>query len=73
MATPYSSPPRPRELVSRVSRELALVLARPDVREQLGRLAFEAQSSSPEEFGAFMRDQVGVWRRAVREAGIQPE
>ena len=63
----------PRDVVSRLSRELVQVLARSDVREQLGRLAFEAQSSSPEEFGAFVKEQLAVWRKAVREAGIQPE
>ena len=63
----------PRDIVQRMSRELAIVMNRPDVREQLGKLAFEAQASTAEEFGAFVREQLGVWRKAVKDAGIQPE
>ncbi len=60
----------PRDVVERLARELSKVLAQRDVRDQLDRLAFEAQSSSPEELGSFMREQLGVWRMAVKEAGI---
>ena len=60
----------PREVVERLARELPKVLALREVREQLDRVAFEAQSSSPEELGAFVRDQLGIWRVAVKEAGI---
>ena len=63
----------PQDIVARVSRELAQVMTRPDVRDQLSKLAFEAQSSTAEEFGAFVREQRGEWRKAVAEAGIQPE
>jgi tripartite-type tricarboxylate transporter receptor subunit TctC len=63
----------PREVVERLSRELINALARPDVRDQLARVAFEARSSSPEELSALVKDQLTVWRKASVEAGIQPE
>lgn len=49
------------------------LLARPDVREQLGRYAFEGERSTPEELGAFLKQQLGVWRQTVRDTGIQPD
>jgi tripartite-type tricarboxylate transporter receptor subunit TctC len=60
----------PREVLERLARELPKVLAQREVRDQLDLLAFEPQSSSPEELGVFMREQLGVWRVAVKEAGI---
>lgn len=63
----------PRDVVDRLNREMVKVLARPDIREQLGRLAFDAQSSSPDEFRGFVRDQLGTWKSVAKQAGIQPE
>ena len=37
----------PREIVDRVGRELAVVLAKPEVKEAFGKLAFEPRSSTP--------------------------
>ena len=63
----------PREVIDRLGRDMAKVLARADVQDQLGRLAFDPQSSSGEELGALVKEQLGGWRKAVREAGIPVE
>ena len=63
----------PKDIVARVSRELATVLKRPEVREAFEKLAFEPKSSTPEELAAFVKEQAEIWRRAVAEAGVKPE
>ncbi|HEV8106271.1 MAG TPA: tripartite tricarboxylate transporter substrate binding protein [Burkholderiales bacterium] len=63
----------PKEVVSRVGRELGVVLKRPDVREAFQKLAFEPRSSTPEELTAFVKEQGEVFRRVVAEVGIKPE
>lgn len=63
----------PREVVDRLARELAVILKRQDVRESFGKLAFEPKSSTPEELGSFLKQQIDSWIAAAREAGIQPE
>jgi len=63
----------PREIADRVSRELIAVLRRAEVREAFGKLAFEPRGSTPEELTAFVKEQGEVWRRVVREIGIQAE
>ena len=63
----------PREIVDRLAKEIAAVAARPDVREQLERHAFDARSSTPEEMAAYLKDQVDVWSRTAREVGIVPD
>jgi len=63
----------PRDIAERLSRELVVLLKRPEVREALGKLAFEPRGSTPEELAAFTREQLAVWRRAIADAGIKPE
>jgi len=63
----------PCEIADRVSRELAVALAREDVREGLGKLAFAPQSSTPDELAAFLKEQLESWTRTARAAGIEPE
>ena len=63
----------PKEIGARLSRELATVLKRAEVREAFEKLAFEPRSSTPEELAAFVKEQGEIWRRAVAEAGIKPE
>jgi tripartite-type tricarboxylate transporter receptor subunit TctC len=45
-------------------------MKRPDVRDGLERAAFESQSSTPAELGAFLKDQLHVWGMVAREAGL---
>jgi tripartite-type tricarboxylate transporter receptor subunit TctC len=63
----------PREIAERVSRELAVVLSRPDVRESLGKIAFEPRSSTPDELTVFLKEQMESWTRTARAAGIVSE
>ena len=63
----------PKEIVARVSRELGIVLKRPEVREAFQKLAFEPRSSTPEELATLVKEQGEVWRRVVAEVGIKPE
>ena len=63
----------PKDVVDRLNREVVAALARPDVRENLTRQAFEGGSSTPDELAAFAKEQYEVWGKAIRDAGIQPE
>jgi len=64
-------PPRlPKEIVDRVARELAVVLAKPEVRDAFGKLAFEPRSSSPAELAAFVADQLEAYRRVAKQVGL---
>ena len=63
----------PKEVVERLNREIVALLKRPEIREQLAKQAFEARSSSPVELAAYVREQLDVWGKAIRDAGIQPE
>ena len=63
----------PKDVADRISREVNAAFRRPEVREQLERQAFEFGGSTPDELGAFIKEQFEVWTRVAREAGIKPE
>ena len=60
----------PKEVVDRVARDIAVVLAKPEVREAFGKLAFEPRSSTPQELSAFVAEQLEAYRRAARAVGL---
>jgi tripartite-type tricarboxylate transporter receptor subunit TctC len=60
----------PKEIVDRLSREMAVVLVKPEVREAFGRLAFEPRSSTPQELSAFVAEQLEAYRRVARTVGL---
>ena len=63
----------PREIVDRLGRELTRALAQPEVRAQLEGVAFQPQGSSAEELAAMLKDQIEIWAKAGKEAGITPQ
>ncbi len=63
----------PREIADRLSKELIVLLQRPEVRDAFQKLAFEPRGSTPEELAAFTKEQLAIWRRVVAEVGIKPE
>ena len=63
----------PKEVVERLNRELNAILKRTDVRENLVKQAFAGRGSSAEELAAYLKEQLEIWGKAIRDAGIQPE
>jgi tripartite-type tricarboxylate transporter receptor subunit TctC len=70
IVAPARTPPA---IVTRLNGELRQIIDSPDVKSRLGRMGFEAFSSSPEELAVFIQAQLGKWGKMVKEAGIQGE
>jgi tripartite-type tricarboxylate transporter receptor subunit TctC len=66
----FGPPKMPKEIVDRVARDLAIVLAKPEVKDAFGKLAFEPRSSTPQELSAFVAAQLGAYGRAARASGL---
>ena len=69
----FGPPKMPRDIVERLNKEVNAALKRPDVLEQLQRYGYAAEGSTPEGLTAINRDDLALWRRLVREAGIALE
>ena len=67
---PAGTPPA---IVDRLSRELARIVALPDVQERLAAFGFSPVGSGPEELGAQIRSDIDRWGKVVHELGIKVE
>src|SRR5262245_8647966 len=63
----------PREIVARLNATLAKVLGNPTVRERFAALGAEVQPSTSEELGKWIREDLAVWIKVVKQAGIKVE
>ena len=63
----------PKDIVTRLNAEIRKVVERPDVKSQLAERGMEAFSSPPEEFDAFLKDQLVVWEKLIKDAGIEKQ
>ncbi len=63
----------PREIVDRVNREFGAALRRPEVIEGLQKQAFMPNPSTPEQFAAFIHEQVQSYGSLLRAAGVKPD
>lgn len=70
----YIAPSKtPREIIDRLNRDLVRALNTPETREQLLANGMEPQPGTPEELARQIENQLAVWGRVVRDAGIQAE
>jgi tripartite-type tricarboxylate transporter receptor subunit TctC len=62
----------PPEIVKKLNTELRKVIDNPDVQAKFKNVGFEGFSSTPEELGDYMKSQIVLWGKMVKDAGIQP-
>jgi len=60
----------PRQVVTRINREVIKVIAMPDVQKALQFEGGTASPSTPEEFQQFLREEVQRWDMMVKKTGI---
>lgn len=60
----------PSDILNKVNKDIAKVLAMPEIKEKLVALGITAQASSPEEFGQFFQAEHDLWAQVIKDAGI---
>jgi tripartite-type tricarboxylate transporter receptor subunit TctC len=63
----------PGEIVTRLNAEIRKIVEKPEIKAQLATLGMDAFSSTPEELGAFLRDQLVLWEKLIKNAGIEKQ
>ncbi len=63
----------PRTVVVRLSEAIAKVLAQPEARDRLIAQSIDPVGNSPDEFGAYIKSEIGKWAKIIRIAGVKPE
>ena len=63
----------PRDIVVRLNAEIRKIVDKPEIKAQLAALGMDAFSSTPEELGTFVGDQLVLWEKLIRNAGIEKQ
>jgi tripartite-type tricarboxylate transporter receptor subunit TctC len=61
----------PREIINRLNAELAKSVSAPDMKPKFTSAGVEPMTSTPEEFGAFIRSESKRFAQVIRDAGIK--
>ena len=63
----------PKEIVDLLYREIARIVAQPDVKERLTVLGFKPVANTPDQFGDRIRLEMDKWGKVVRDAKLRIE
>jgi len=63
----------PRPIIDRLHSEILKVLNSPDIRDRLKDLGADPVGNTPEQYTAFMQNEIAKWTKVIRAAGIKGE
>jgi tripartite-type tricarboxylate transporter receptor subunit TctC len=63
----------PRPVISRLNSELVRIMHTLEMQERLAAMATEPRTSTPEEFAAYLQQEVAKWGDVVRKAGLKAD
>ncbi|MGH8663679.1 MAG: tripartite tricarboxylate transporter substrate-binding protein [Burkholderiales bacterium] len=61
----------PRERVGRLHGEMVKAMHAPDIHAKLASHGFDANGTTPEQFGAFRKAETARWGKVIEQAGVQ--
>jgi tripartite-type tricarboxylate transporter receptor subunit TctC len=70
MLAPTGTPP---DLIARLNTEVIRIFALPAVRERWAAQDFEIATTTPSDFGAYIKRELAQWAKVVHEAGVKIE
>jgi tripartite-type tricarboxylate transporter receptor subunit TctC len=63
----------PRDVVARLNTETVRILALPDIKANYANLGLTAVSSTPEQFSAFVQEEIVRWAKVVKASGARAD
>jgi tripartite-type tricarboxylate transporter receptor subunit TctC len=70
IVAPAGTPP---EVVTKLNGVLRKIIDSPEVQERFKNVGFEGFSSTPQELGDYIKDQLAAWQKMVKDANIKPD
>ncbi len=70
LMAPAKTPP---EIIAKFHAAMLKVISMPQTRKQLTEMGYEIIANSPAEYGAYLRDEITVWSKIVKDNDIKPE
>jgi tripartite-type tricarboxylate transporter receptor subunit TctC len=62
-----------KDIVGLLQREIAKIIAVPDMQARLAELGYDPVASTPDEFGTRIKTEIATWAQVIRAAHIKPE
>lgn len=63
----------PKPIIQRLYRGLVTVMASPEVKEKFAQYSAFATASTPEQFAAYIKEELTRWQKVAQQAGVKPE
>jgi tripartite-type tricarboxylate transporter receptor subunit TctC len=63
----------PKDIISLLQREIARIIAEPQMQARLAELGYDPVASTPYEFGTRIKAEIATWAQVIRAAHIKPE
>ena len=63
----------PHEIITRISSDAARIVNSPELKERLKSEGSDPVGNTPEEYGAFLRDEVAKWAKVIKFADVKSE
>src|SRR5216684_1929955 len=63
----------PKTIVARLNAELVRIMHAPELKERLAAMATDPATSTPEEFGDYIKREIAKWGEVVRQAGLKAD
>ena len=60
----------PRPIIERLNRELVAIMNSPDMKDRLAKQGTEVRTSTPEQFAAYIKEEIGKWADVIHKAGL---
>ncbi len=63
----------PRDIVNRMSAEVAKAIAARDIKTRFESLGIDPVGNTPEQARKFLEDEIAKWSKVIKTAGVKPE
>jgi tripartite-type tricarboxylate transporter receptor subunit TctC len=63
----------PRDVIEKLNAAVQRVIAQPAIRAKFAEIGAQTTGGTPEQFGAYIRDDLAKWTRIVKEAHVKVE
>jgi tripartite-type tricarboxylate transporter receptor subunit TctC len=62
-----------KDLINRVNAEMNRIMKMPDVTQRLAGDGVEAVGTTPEQFGAYLKQEIAKWGKVVKASGAKAD
>jgi tripartite-type tricarboxylate transporter receptor subunit TctC len=63
----------PKDIIAKLNSEVVRIIAQPGVNDRFVALGAELVSSTPEEFGTYIKSEIAKWGKVIRDSGAKAD